>query len=149
MAGAGFCISPEVIARTKIHTSNYALASALDRRLPLSLTRDAVPAFVLLGGVAVDYKSRHWRDTRNRILRRDKHQCQSCRRYGRAVNASIVHHVFPVSDYPDFAWASWNLVSLCPACHNAMHVRDTDALTDAGFAWCRRVSPPSHLPHKK
>lgn len=35
-----------------------------------------------------------------------------------------------------------NLVSLCPGCHNAMHDRESGALTAKGMAWMRRVSPP-------
>lgn len=93
----------------------------------------------------MDYKSRRWRAKRQRILRRDKNQCCECKRYGLRVNASIVHHVFPAGDYPGLAWEDWNLISLCPACHNAMHVRDTEELTAKGLAWCRRV-PPFPLP---
>lgn len=90
----------------------------------------------------MDYKSRRWSRKRQVILTRDRFQCRECRRFGRAINATIVHHVFPVEDFPEFSWADWNLISLCPACHNAMHDRETGALTDLGLAWRRRISPP-------
>ena len=90
----------------------------------------------------MDYKSRRWRQTREAVLVRDKYQCRECRRYGLAVNATVVHHAYPAEDYPELAWSMWNLVSLCGGCHNAMHDRETGALTELGRAWRRRVSPP-------
>lgn len=99
--------------------------------------------FSFPGGVGVNYKSKRWKTLRARILRRDGYQCRECRRYGKAVQADTVHHVYPASLYPELCWATWNLVSLCSTCHNAMHDRSGERLTDAGLAWCRRVSPPS------
>ena len=90
----------------------------------------------------MDYKSWRWKHLRQSILRRDRFQCRECRRYGLAVNATVVHHAYPAEDFPEFAWCPWNLLSLCSACHNAMHDRETGALTDRGLAWRRRVSPP-------
>lgn len=94
----------------------------------------------------MDYKSRRWRLKREFILARDRYQCRECRRFGLAVNATVVHHAFPAEDYPEYAWCDWNLLSLCSRCHNAMHDRDTGALTDLGRAWRRRVAPPSLRP---
>lgn len=90
----------------------------------------------------MDYKSQRWSAKRQSILVRDRFQCRECQRYGLAVNASVVHHAYPVEDFPELAWSDWNLISLCAGCHNAMHDRDTGALTDKGLAWRRRVSPP-------
>lgn len=90
----------------------------------------------------MDYKSKRWKTLRVGILRRDGYQCRECRRYGKTVQADTVHHVYPVELYPQLAWERWNLVSLCTACHNAMHARSGDNLTETGLAWCRRVSPP-------
>lgn len=98
------------------------------------------------GKERMDYKSKRWAAKRREILRRDRYQCQQCRRYGLAVDATVVHHAHPVEDYPELAWCEWNLVSLCAGCHNAMHDRETGALTDLGMSWRRRVSPPSSGP---
>lgn len=91
----------------------------------------------------MDYKSRQWHAKRKAILRRDRYQCRECRRFGIASNASVVHHAYPADDFPEYAWEEWNLVSLCAACHNAMHDRESGALTNRGLAWRRRVSPPT------
>lgn len=91
----------------------------------------------------MDYKSRRWLAKRKAILSRDRSQCRECRRFGIATEASVVHHVYPVEDFPEYGWEGWNLISLCAACHNAMHDRESGALTVRGLAWRRRVSPPS------
>lgn len=117
MCGSGSLFCPEVIAR--------AMKARAD---------------------AMNYKTKRWAATRQRVLVRDRYQCRECSRYGLAVQASVVHHAYPAEDYPELAWTEWNLVSLCPACHNAMHDRDTGALTDKGKALRRRVTPPSPRP---
>ncbi len=90
----------------------------------------------------MDYKCKRWDSTRRAILARDKHRCRECQRYGTFTDACVVHHAYPADDFPEYAWSPWNLVSLCLACHNAMHDRENGALTDRGLAWLRRVSPP-------
>lgn len=68
-----------------------------------------------------DYTSADWAATRERALRRDRYQCQLCRRYGRIREAQEVHHIKPVEIRPDLAFSLDNLVSLCHACHNKQH----------------------------
>lgn len=89
----------------------------------------------------LDYKGRRWRRKRESILRRDRFRCRECGRYGLAVQATTVHHAWPADEFPEWSWEDWNLISLCSACHNAMHNRETGALTDLGLSWRRRVSP--------
>lgn len=93
----------------------------------------------------MDYKSRRWLIKRQSVLARDRYQCRECSRFGRAANASVVHHVWPVDEWPQFVWSDWNLISLCRTCHNSMHDRDTGALTELGLCWRRRRPPPPFL----
>ena len=65
--------------------------------------------------------SKAWRKKRAYILRRDKYQCQYCRRYGKRTEATEVHHIKHYADYPELGLADSNLVSLCHACHNKQH----------------------------
>ena len=67
------------------------------------------------------HKSMRWKKKREQILRRDKYLCQDCKRYGRRVDATEVHHIKHVDEYPELAFESSNLVSLCAACHNKRH----------------------------
>ena len=65
--------------------------------------------------------SKAWRKKRAYILRRDKYQCQICKRYGRMRQATEVHHIVHIEDDPSRALDASNLISLCKACHNAQH----------------------------
>ena len=78
------------------------------------------------------YKSKRWKRTRAAILARDGYQCQESKRYGKAVPANTVHHIFPISDYPQYRWELWNLISLSNDKHNEMHDRNTGELTEEG-----------------
>ena len=68
-----------------------------------------------------DYNTERWRRKRMQILRRDGYMCQHCKRYGRMRQATEVHHIKHVDEYPELAWDNNNLTSLCHACHNAEH----------------------------
>lgn len=90
----------------------------------------------------MNYKGKRWEGLRDKVFRRDKYFCRECLRYGRRVQATTAHHVYPAGRYPAWRWEAWNLISLCSSCHNAMHIRRTEELTEKGLAWCRRITPP-------
>lgn len=91
----------------------------------------------------MNYKSGRWRKLRDYVLRRDKFLCQENARYGRRIEATTVHHIWPTDLYPEYAWCEWNLIALSASAHNAMHDRETNRLTDLGESWRRRTLPPS------
>ena len=74
------------------------------------------------------------------VLRRDGYQCQVTKRYGRRVEATTVHHVFPREEFPDYQWESWNLISLAGDVHDEMHDRQSGALTAKGVELLKRVA---------
>lgn len=78
------------------------------------------------------YKNKKWTDKRAKILKRDKYECQNCRRYYRSKEAKVVHHIYFFEDYAELGLMNWNLVSLCDGCHNKMHNRLTDEPTRLG-----------------
>ena len=73
------------------------------------------------------------------ILKRDNYQCQECRRYGKMRTGEHVHHIFPIEYYPEYAFETWNLVTLCQSCHNRMHDRDGHELSKDGEALLERT----------
>ncbi|UTI42112.1 HNH endonuclease [Niallia sp. RD1] len=85
------------------------------------------------------YKSSQWVNKRKRILRRDEYLCRECKRYGKNTEATLIHHVYPFLVRPELRLTSWNLLSLCKTCHEKMHDRTTDELTDLGIQWVDRV----------
>lgn len=87
------------------------------------------------------YKSKRWKEKREKILRRDEYLCQECKRYGKATPATTVHHVIPIEQDMSLKLNSNNLISLCEQCHNKMHDRGSNNLTQLGKQWVDRVSP--------
>ena len=68
-----------------------------------------------------DYTSARWKHKRDKILRRDGYKCVKCKRYGKSVEAKIVHHIKEADAFPELAWEDNNLESVCMACHNRLH----------------------------
>ena len=90
----------------------------------------------------IDYNSPRWKRKRACILKRDGYMCQESKRYGKRIDADMVHHVWPVDDYPEYQWEDWNLISLANTVHNMMHDRITNKLTPLGEALRKRTPPP-------
>lgn len=67
------------------------------------------------------YKTKRWKLKQKQILKRDGYLCQECKRYGKRVEARAVHHIKTVEEYPELAFTSGNLISLCTSCHNKKH----------------------------
>ncbi len=84
------------------------------------------------------HKSKQWERKRLAILRRDRYLCQEAKRYGRSEPAKVVHHIYPVEQYPELAYTDWNLISLSEANHNKMHDRMTGEVTELGKQWQER-----------
>lgn len=74
----------------------------------------------------------------------DEYLCLECKRYGKYTTVSNVHHVNPLLEKPDLRLNSCNLVSLCNGCHDKMHDRVTDTLTNRREQWRKRVTPLNH-----
>lgn len=89
-----------------------------------------------------DYKARRWERLRAQVMRRDGYRCQMSKRFGKAVPADLVHHIYPVDEFPEYAFEPWNLISVSRAAHNKLHDRDSDKLTAEGVALMRRTIPP-------
>ena len=67
------------------------------------------------------YRLADWKRKREAILRRDGYMCQKCKRYGKQVPATVVHHIKHADEYPELMYEDSNLISLCAACHDKAH----------------------------
>lgn len=67
------------------------------------------------------YKGKRWQRKQKAIMRRDGYMCQWCKRYGRNVQATVVHHIEHADTHPELGYTDSNLISLCAACHNKAH----------------------------
>jgi len=84
------------------------------------------------------YNSKLWKNKRLKILDRDRHECQDCKkRLEDAVRnntylspedrkirrAEEAHHIKELKEYPELGLEDDNLISLCSICHNIRHGR--------------------------
>ena len=67
------------------------------------------------------YNSTKWKNKRERILKRDGYVCQNCKRFGKTVEATAVHHIQHYETNPELGLVDSNLISLCNKCHNEAH----------------------------
>ena len=78
------------------------------------------------------YNWRRWKNTRQRVLRMDKHECQMCKARKKFTRATTVHHVNHFRSHPELALEIYytdmitrerkrNLISLCHDCHEEAH----------------------------
>lgn len=88
------------------------------------------------------YQSGKWKKKRLKILRRDGYKCQLSKRYGRNVEATTVHHIYPREDYPQYELCDWNLISVGRDMNNKLHDRESGKLTTVGLELMRRTSIP-------
>ena len=88
-----------------------------------------------------NYGSIKWKNKRKHILRLDGYKCRIDRRYGKATEATIVHHIYPAEEYPEYAWCDWNLISVSIANHNRLENRKTGELTELGRSLQRATKP--------
>ena len=89
-----------------------------------------------------DYTCARWRRLRNSVLVAAGWRCQYFRRFGRMVEADRVHHIWPVEEFPEYAWCRWNLIALSLEAHMKMHVPGGRGLSALGEQLRRRTIPP-------
>ena len=92
------------------------------------------------------YADDKWKHKRLSVLKRDGYQDQVEKRYGKTCDATIVHHIFPLDEYPEYKLADWNLISVSMATHNRLHDRETDELTEMGVELLRRTARRNNIP---
>ena len=91
------------------------------------------------------YDSPKWRAKKEHILRRDSYQCQISKRFGRLIPAELVHHVFPLDEFPEYAFADWNLISISQKVHNKLDDRQTNELTEEGRQLLERIARKNNI----
>lgn len=97
----------------------------------------------------MDYKSRRWRKKRESILKLDRYIDRVAVRYGKVQQANTVHHIYPVDEYPEYAFDNWNLISVSTETHNAMHDRNTNELIGEGLRLKNKTKPGEDWRRKK
>lgn len=89
----------------------------------------------------MDYNCSRWRKKSKHILKKDKYICQVMKWYGIRECATIVHHIYPADEYPEYRYCDWNLISVSAKGHNKLENRSTGELTDLG-RWLKDRTVP-------
>lgn len=89
----------------------------------------------------MDYGAAKWKKKRKHILRLDGYKDAIAGRYGKTIEATVVHHIFPADEYPEYALDDWNLISVSAATHNKLHKRGSHELSEEGLRLMRRTMP--------
>lgn len=89
----------------------------------------------------IDYHGSKWKRKRKAILKLDGYKCQIDKRYGIQTEAQTVHHIYPVKDYPEYRWCTWNMISVSNANHNKLENRKTGELTALGKQLMNMTQP--------
>lgn len=89
---------------------------------------------------------KRWERLREFVLARDQYLDQEAKRYGKRMEAQVVHHIFPREFFPEFAFDEWNLISLSNKTHDEMHDRTSHLLTEKGFALMLRTARKRNIP---
>ena len=71
----------------------------------------------------MDYNCAKWKKKRQHILRLDGYVCQIMKRYGKIKPATIVHHIYPAKNFPQYQYCDWNLISVSDEGHNKLENR--------------------------
>lgn len=83
-------------------------------------------------------KSSKWAKFRERVLKRHNYLCQESLRFGISAPAEMVHHIFPVSEYPELEFVDWNCLPLTNKQHNRFHDRKNDKVIGNGVYWQKK-----------
>lgn len=89
----------------------------------------------------MNYRTRKWEKKRAHILRLDRYIDRVAKRYGKTIEANLVHHIYPADEYPEYAWQDWNLISVSVSTHQKLHDRNTGKLTALGVELQERTVP--------
>lgn len=71
----------------------------------------------------------------------DGYICQVMRWYGKREPAALVHHIYPAKEYPQYEWATWNLISVSESGHKLLENPKTGGLTALGEQLKARTVP--------
>lgn len=71
------------------------------------------------------YWSNDWRKLSKEIIKRDHNECIVCKSNGKvSLDKLIVHHIYPIEQYPMLRLNKNNLITVCLSCHNGIHYKN-------------------------
>ena len=85
------------------------------------------------------YSAAKWRHCAARAMSRANYQDKVAARYGKMIQAEMVHHALPLEDFPEYAYDPRNLVPVSRGTHRGLHL-DDGGLSKEGVNVARRAA---------
>ena len=76
------------------------------------------------------YKTYRWQKLRKEILIKYNNECQLCKKQGKVSKGDVVHHIKDSEEYPELMYDADNLICLCRTCHEKLHGRIGNKLSN-------------------
>lgn len=90
----------------------------------------------------MNYKDKRWKKKRAYILSLDNYIDKvALRFFNREEEATIVHHIYPAEEYPEYRYCDWNLISVSKRTHRLIENPATNDLTDLGRMLMKSTIP--------
>lgn len=88
------------------------------------------------------HNTKRWKRKSLQIRRVDKYMDMVALRFwNKRIEGTMVHHIYPVDEYPEYAFCDWNLITVSAETHNKLENRTTGELTALGMELQRRTVP--------
>lgn len=79
------------------------------------------------------HATERWKRKSLAIRRKDKYMDMVALRFwNKRMEGQMVHHIYPVDEYPEYAFCDWNLITVSYETHNKLENRTTGELTKLG-----------------
>ena len=85
------------------------------------------------------YNSKRWRQKAQRVLSLNNYMDKVSARYGKYIQADMVHHALPIEDFPQYAYNDHNLIPVSLKTHRSLHNVD-GSLSALGKEVARRTA---------
>lgn len=87
------------------------------------------------------HNTKRWKRKSLAIRRKDKYMdVVALRFFNQRREGTMVHHIYPVDEYPEYAFCDWNLITVSAETHNKLENRTTGELTALGKMLQRHTS---------
>lgn len=88
------------------------------------------------------HNTKRWKRKSQHIRRLDKYMdVVALRFWNKRQEGHMVHHIYPVDEYPEYAFCDWNLITVSWSTHEKLEDRKSGTLKPLGLELQRRTVP--------
>lgn len=88
------------------------------------------------------HNTKRWKRKSLQIRRVDRYMDMVALRFwNKRIEGTMVHHIYPADEYPEYAFCDWNLITVSRRTHEMLEDRQKGTLTALGMELQRRTVP--------